>query len=56
MKFPLFENEVASIISSFELSPYGRGEKTLVDTGFRNSFQLNPEQFEVVYQSAKIFV
>jgi hypothetical protein len=51
MKFPLYENEVASIISSFEISPYGRGEKTIVDTRFRNSWQLNPEQFEVVLSS-----
>lgn len=49
IKFPLYENEVDGIIKSFEQSPYGRGNETVVDTSVRNSWQLSPEGFEVSF-------
>jgi len=43
----MYEDEVDQIINVFEKSPYGKGTETILDTSFRNSWQLNPDGFTV---------
>jgi len=47
MHFPVYESEAAKFIKQFEQAPFGKGEKTLVDTTVRNSWQLGPKEFTV---------
>ena len=47
LPFPLNKTTVDSIKPICKQSPYGMGEETLVDITVRNSFQLDPSQFEI---------
>ena len=47
LPFPLIKTTVDSIKPLCKQSPYGMGEETLVDITVRNSFQLDPSQFEI---------
>lgn len=47
ISFPLYEDILDSILPAFEQSAFGRGTATVVDTGFRNSWELNHLDFEV---------
>lgn len=48
LHFPLYEEEAETIIPYSEPSPFGRANKTAMDTAcMRNSLQLNPQKFEV---------
>lgn len=42
---PLSESQVETIIASASQAPYGKGEKTVVDTSVRRTWQLSPTQF-----------
>ncbi|KAG9770929.1 hypothetical protein KCU88_g6480, partial [Aureobasidium melanogenum] len=44
---PLSKNDADVIISKARLSPFGKGEETLVDTSVRKSWQLEPTQFSI---------
>ena len=47
LPFPLIKTTVDSIKPLCKQSPYGMGEETLVDITVRNSYQLDPSQFEI---------
>lgn len=53
LHFPLYENEANKFIKLFEQSPYGKGEKTIVDTSVRNSWELNSDGFEVSFSASE---
>ncbi len=44
---PLTESQIKSIVDLSTQAPFGRGEKTIVDTSFRRTWQLNPTQFSI---------
>ncbi len=44
MAFPLLEAQVGSITASATKAPYGRGEKTILDTNVRNVWQIPAER------------
>lgn len=48
IRFPLFEEDLPLIIDAFKQSPYGKGTQTIVDASFRNSWHLEPDDFEVI--------
>ena len=47
LPFPLNDTTFNCVKPLCKQSPYGMGEETLVDTSVRNSFQLEPGQFEI---------
>lgn len=47
IRFPLFEDDLTSIIDVFKQSPYGKGTETIIDASFRNSWHLDPDEFVV---------
>ena len=42
---PLSDRDAKDLISRCRQSPFGKGGETIVDTGVRNSFELNPSEF-----------
>ncbi|CAH0390453.1 unnamed protein product [Bemisia tabaci] len=44
---PLSSDDAKKIISQASLSPFGRGEKTIVDESVRKCWELNPGQFSL---------
>ncbi len=44
---PLIPSQAATLIEQCHQAPFGRGEKTLVDTDVRKVWELNPEQFSI---------
>ncbi|XP_037034844.1 uncharacterized protein LOC119073453 [Bradysia coprophila] len=48
ISFPLYEDMLAFIIPAFEQSAFGRGTETIVDTTFRNSWELSSTDFEIM--------
>ncbi len=47
IRFPLFEDDLPSIIEAFKQSPYGKGTETIIDASFRNSWHLDPDDIVV---------
>lgn len=41
------EEDLDALIPLLKPSPFGLGEKTVLDTSVRNSWQLNPDEFLV---------
>jgi hypothetical protein len=44
---PLQEAQARQIIEKARLAPFGKGSETVVDTSVRNTWELNPDQFEL---------
>ena len=44
---PLCQSQAKDIIEECTRAPFGRGEKTIVDTSVRCTWQLEPEQFSI---------
>ncbi|KAM5348797.1 hypothetical protein ACJ41O_008620 [Fusarium nematophilum] len=44
---PLAENDAQAIKSVCRQAPFGRGDETLVDTSVRNTWELDPSQFQL---------
>lgn len=44
---PLIPAQAEQLITQCQQAPFGRGEKTLVDTQVRSTWQLEPEQFKI---------
>ena len=44
---PLTEFQAKDIAKKCSQAPFGRGEKTIVDTSVRKTWQLNPTQFSI---------
>lgn len=44
---PLQEPQAKQIIEKARRSPYGKGEETVVDMSVRNTWELDPDQFEL---------
>jgi hypothetical protein len=44
---PLDESQARQLIGKSHQAPYGKGSETIVDTSVRDTWELNPEQFEV---------
>ncbi|KAF6809483.1 2og-fe oxygenase superfamily protein, partial [Colletotrichum sojae] len=44
--FPLGEAQARSLIAAARQAPYGRGSETIVDTSVRNTWELDPSQFD----------
>ena len=47
LPFPLIDTTFECVKKFCKQSPYGMGEETLVDISVRNSYQLEPNQFEI---------
>jgi hypothetical protein len=47
LSFPVPDAQVAAIVRRAKRAPYGRGEKTIVDTSVRKVWQIAPDQFEI---------
>ncbi len=46
ISLPLQEAQARQLIEEARQSPYGKGEETIVDTSVRNTWELDPNQFE----------
>jgi hypothetical protein len=44
---PILDYQAKKLIKKCSLAPYGKGEKTVVDTNVRNTWQLDPNQFKI---------
>ena len=44
---PLTEHQTQQVIELCEQAPYGKKDKTIVDKSVRNTWQLNPSQFQL---------
>ncbi|KAG9251867.1 uncharacterized protein F5Z01DRAFT_691404 [Emericellopsis atlantica] len=51
ISMPLTEDKARQIISVCHQAPYGKGSETLVDTAVRNTWELDPTQFELKHPS-----
>jgi hypothetical protein len=47
ISMPLGEAQAQAIIAQSRQAPYGKGNQTLVDTSVRNTWELDPGQFEL---------
>jgi hypothetical protein len=47
IKFPLTEESAQSLIKTCHRSPFGNGEKTIIDTSVRRTWELNNDQFRI---------
>jgi hypothetical protein len=47
IKLPLTEESAQSLIKICHQSPFGNGEKTIIDTSVRKSWELNNDQFHL---------
>lgn len=47
LSFPVPDVQIAAIVRRAERAPYGKGEKTIVDTSVRNVWQIAPRQVEI---------
>ena len=45
---PIHEQQAKELIEKCSRAPYGRGEKTVLDTSVRRTWQLNPSEFTIV--------
>lgn len=44
---PLSEPQARQLIAKSHLAAYGKGSETIVDTAVRNTWEINPEQFQI---------
>lgn len=44
---PLGESQARQIIAQAHQAPYGKGSDTIVDTAVRNTWELDPSQFDI---------
>ncbi|KAK7756709.1 hypothetical protein SLS62_001150 [Diatrype stigma] len=44
---PLSELQAKELIAKSHQAPYGKGSETIVDTSVRNTWEINPDQFEI---------
>ena len=51
LSFPVPDVQIAAIVRRAERAPYGKGEKTIVDTSVRNVWQIGPGQVEIAGKS-----
>lgn len=49
--FPLGEAQARSLIAAARQAPNGRGSETIVDTSVRNTWELDPSQFDLLSPS-----
>ncbi|THW04320.1 hypothetical protein D6D26_02848 [Aureobasidium pullulans] len=47
IEFPLGLQDAQKLINAARQAPFGKGEKTIVDTTFRNTWELDPSQFSL---------
>ncbi|KAL7628616.1 hypothetical protein AAE478_000131 [Parahypoxylon ruwenzoriense] len=47
INIPLSETQAKQIAAKSHQAPYGKGSETIVDTSVRNTWELNPDQFEI---------
>ncbi|KAL2211650.1 hypothetical protein CC79DRAFT_1363949 [Sarocladium strictum] len=47
VSLPLKETQARQMIEKARLAPFGKGTETIVDTSVRNTWELNPDQFEL---------
>lgn len=47
IKLPLTEESAQSLIKTCHQSPFGKGDKTIIDTSVRNTWELNNDQFNL---------
>jgi 2OG-Fe(II) oxygenase superfamily len=47
LSFPVPDSQVAALVRRAKRAPYGKGEKTIVDTSVRNVWQISPNQVEI---------
>lgn len=51
IKLPLEEAQIRSMIAVARQAPFGKGSETVVDTSVRNTWELDPSQFELLSPS-----
>ena len=51
LSFPVPDEQIAAIIGRAERAPYGRGEKTIVDTSVRQVWQFAPAKIRITGKS-----
>ncbi|RYP79631.1 hypothetical protein DL769_002870 [Monosporascus sp. CRB-8-3] len=47
ISLPLSEVQAKKLITKSHQAPFGKGSKTIVDTSVRNTWEINPEQFQI---------
>jgi hypothetical protein len=47
IQLPLQEQTARSLIQACHQAPFGKGEKTVIDTSVRNTWELNADQFQL---------
>ncbi|RYP23035.1 hypothetical protein DL765_001290 [Monosporascus sp. GIB2] len=47
IRLPLSEVQAKELISKSHKAPFGKGSETVVDTSVRNTWEINPEQFQI---------
>jgi hypothetical protein len=55
LSFPIPEDQIKRLIQQAALAPYGRGEKTILDTSIRKVWQLTPEKVQISGSSWEIY-
>ncbi|KAL8673448.1 MAG: hypothetical protein Q9224_007523, partial [Gallowayella concinna] len=46
--FPLIEYQAKQLVQACHQAPFGKGNQTIVDQDIRNTWELNPDQFELL--------
>lgn len=44
---PLSESQAKALIAKAHQAPFGKGSSTIVDTSVRNTWEINPDQFQL---------
>lgn len=47
VRLPLSEIQAKELIAKSHQAPYGKGSETIVDTSVRNTWEINPDQFQI---------
>jgi hypothetical protein len=47
LSFPIPEFQIEAMIKEASLAPYGRGEKTILDTSVRKTWQISPDHLQI---------
>lgn len=47
ISMPLKEDQARQLIDKARLAPFGKGSETIVDTTVRNTWELNPAEFQL---------
>ncbi|KAI0842867.1 hypothetical protein F5Y06DRAFT_75227 [Hypoxylon sp. FL0890] len=56
INIPLSEAQAKEIAVKSHQAPYGKGSETIVDTSVRNTWELNPDQFEIRAPDWQVFL